>query len=67
MRPYAARCPRDSAWYKYGKLGVVEEGAYADLVVVDGNPLENIEVLNEYKEKFKLVMKDGEVHKNTLE
>ena len=52
--------------YKYGKLGVVAEGAYADLVVIDGNPLENIEVLNEYEDKFKLIIKDGEVFKNTL-
>jgi imidazolonepropionase-like amidohydrolase len=52
--------------YKYGDLGVIKKGAYADLILVDGNPLKNIEVLNEYKTKFKLIMKNGEVHKNTL-
>jgi imidazolonepropionase-like amidohydrolase len=52
--------------YKYGTLGVIEAGAYADLVVIDGNPLEDIEVLNEYREKFKLIMKDGKVFKNSL-
>ena len=31
--------------YKEGKLGVVEEGAYADLLLVDGNPLEDITVI----------------------
>lgn len=52
--------------YKYGALGVVKKGAYADLILVDGNPLKDISVLNEYKTKFKLIMKNGQVHKNTL-
>lgn len=52
--------------YKYGSLGVIQKGAYADLVLVDGNPLENIDVLNDYSEKFQLIMKDGKIHKNTL-
>jgi imidazolonepropionase-like amidohydrolase len=52
--------------YKYGDLGVIKKGAYADLVLVDGNPLKDIKVLNEYKTKFKLIMKNGQVHKNIL-
>lgn len=52
--------------YKYGSLGVIEEGAYADVILVDGNPLESIEILNDYEEKFKVIMKDGEILKNTL-
>ena len=52
--------------YKYGDLGVIKKGAYADLILVDGNPLERLEVLNEYKTKFKLIMKNGKVHKNIL-
>jgi imidazolonepropionase-like amidohydrolase len=52
--------------YKYGDLGVIKKGAYADLILVDGNPLERLEVLNEYKTKFNLIMKNGVVHKNTL-
>jgi imidazolonepropionase-like amidohydrolase len=52
--------------YKYGSLGVIEAGAYADLIIVDGNPLDNIEILNEYQDKFKLIMKDGDVYKNIL-
>jgi len=52
--------------YKYGKLGVIEEGAYADLVLVDGNPLEDISLLRDYTNNFKLIMKDGQVWKNTL-
>jgi imidazolonepropionase-like amidohydrolase len=52
--------------YKYGSLGVIEKGAYADLILVDGNPLEKIEILNDYDDKFKLIMKDGKILKNTL-
>ncbi len=49
-----------------GKLGVIEEGAYADLLIVEGNPLEQIEVLTEPEENLVLIMKDGAVHKNRL-
>ncbi len=49
-----------------GKLGVVEEGALADLLVVDGSPLEDIEVLEHPHEKFRVIIKDGIVYKNTL-
>ena len=63
--------------YPLGKLGVIEEGAYADILIVDGNPLEDIGVIggNElwYKapprdgvETIKLIMKDGKIYKNTL-
>ena len=52
--------------YKYGSLGVIEKGAYADLILVDGNPLKDIEVLNDYEDKFKVIMKDGKLLKNTL-
>ncbi|MEI2296698.1 metal-dependent hydrolase family protein [Ensifer sp. MJa1] len=49
-----------------GKLGVVEEGAYADLLLVDGNPLENIQLVADPETNFKVIMKDGVIHKNTL-
>jgi len=52
--------------YKYGTLGVIEEGAYADMVLMDGNPLEDIGLLEDYANNFKLIMKDGQVWKNTL-
>lgn len=48
------------------KLGVIEEGAYADLILIDGNPLEDIDVLVDYDENFDLIMKDGVIYKNTL-
>ncbi|MDB6102882.1 MAG: hypothetical protein JWO52_2881 [Gammaproteobacteria bacterium] len=47
---------------KHGQLGVVAPGAFADLVAVSGNPLEDIRVL----EKVEFVMKDGVVFKSTL-
>jgi len=52
--------------YKYGSLGVIEKGAYADLILIDGNPLKDITILNDYTDKFKVIMKDGKVLKNTL-
>jgi imidazolonepropionase-like amidohydrolase len=49
-----------------GKLGVVEEGSLADLIVVDGNPLENLALVGDPGKNFKLIMKDGKIYKNTL-
>ncbi|HAT2040028.1 TPA: amidohydrolase family protein [Legionella pneumophila] len=49
-----------------GKLGVISEGAYADLLVVDGNPLVNLNVLIRPDENLKLIMKDGVIYKNEL-
>ncbi|MBY6187002.1 amidohydrolase family protein [Marinobacter hydrocarbonoclasticus] len=61
-----------------GKLGVVEEGALADLILIDGNPLEDISVIGgtdkwfdadpEYRpiETLVVIMKDGVIYKNTL-
>jgi imidazolonepropionase-like amidohydrolase len=49
-----------------GKLGVIEQGALADLLVVDGNPLENIELVADPANKFLLIMKDGVIYKNTI-
>jgi imidazolonepropionase-like amidohydrolase len=49
-----------------GKLGVVEEGALADLLLVDGNPLENINLVADPEKNFVIIMKDGKIHKNSL-
>jgi imidazolonepropionase-like amidohydrolase len=49
-----------------GKLGVVEEGALADLLLVDGNPLENIRLIADPDRNFLVIMKDGRIYKNTL-
>ena len=48
------------------KLGVVEEGALADLLLVDGNPIEDIKLIEDPVKNFVLIMKDGKVYKNTL-
>jgi imidazolonepropionase-like amidohydrolase len=50
--------------YKDGPLGVVEEGAYADLIIVDGNPLEDITMIK--RDHVRVVLKDGALYKNTL-
>jgi imidazolonepropionase-like amidohydrolase len=49
-----------------GKLGVVEEGALADLLLVDGNPLADIKLIADPARNFVLIMKDGKIYKNTL-
>jgi len=49
-----------------GQVGVVAPGAFADLLVVDGNPLEDIRVLTTPERTLKLIMKDGQVYKNEL-
>lgn len=49
-----------------GKLGVVEEGALADLLLVDGNPVENIELVADPAKSFVVIMKDGKIFKNLL-
>ncbi|QQO07463.1 metal-dependent hydrolase family protein [Breznakiella homolactica] len=49
-----------------GKLGVVEEGAYADLLLVNGNPLENIQLIADPVTNFLVIMKNGKIYKNTL-
>jgi imidazolonepropionase-like amidohydrolase len=47
-----------------GKLGVVEEGALADLLLVNGNPLENIKLIENPAQNFVVIMKDGKLYKN---
>jgi imidazolonepropionase-like amidohydrolase len=52
--------------YKAGKLGVIEEGAYADMILVDGNPLKDINLMVDYTKNFVLIIKDGIIYKNNL-
>jgi imidazolonepropionase-like amidohydrolase len=49
-----------------GKLGVVEVDALADLLLVDGDPIANINLVADPEKSFLLIMKDGKIFKNTL-
>ncbi|MGP3712595.1 amidohydrolase family protein [Brucella sp. RRSP16] len=48
------------------KLGRIEAGAYADILVLEGNPLDDISLIADPDRTMKLIMKDGRIHKNTL-
>jgi len=47
-----------------GRLGVVEEGAFADLLLVDGNPLADLSLIANPARSFVVIMKDGKIYKN---
>jgi len=49
-----------------GKLGVVEVGALADLLLVDGDPLTDIGLMADPGKNLLVVMKDGQIYKNQL-
>jgi imidazolonepropionase-like amidohydrolase len=50
----------------HGKLGVIEEGAFADLLVLNGNPLEDIRLIEDPERNLAVIVKDGKIYKNTL-
>src|SRR5262249_11926923 len=49
-----------------GRLGVVEEGALADLLLVDGDPIANIALITDPEKNLLVIMKDGKVYKNLI-
>jgi len=49
-----------------GKLGVVAEGALADLLLVDGDPLQNLQLIANPAKNFLVIMKDGKIYKNLI-
>jgi imidazolonepropionase-like amidohydrolase len=49
-----------------GKLEIIEEGALADLLLVNGNPLANLELITDPAANIALIMKDGKIYKNTV-
>ncbi len=51
--------------YQEGPLGVVKEGAYADLILVDGDPLEDLHLVADAAKNFVVIMKDGKIYKDT--
>ena len=52
--------------YPDAKLGVIEAGAYADLIIVSGDPTKDVTLLAHPQKNIKLIMKDGKIYKNTL-
>jgi imidazolonepropionase-like amidohydrolase len=49
-----------------GKIGVIEADAYADLLLVDGDPIADIRLIADPEKNLKIIMKDGRIYKNTL-
>jgi imidazolonepropionase-like amidohydrolase len=49
-----------------GNLGTIAPGAYADLLVVEGDPLKDVKVMTDPRRYLKLIMKDGVIYKNEL-
>ena len=49
-----------------GSLGVIASGAYADLLIIDGDPLGDLAVMNDPQRNLKLIMKGGVIYKNEL-
>lgn len=49
-----------------GKLGVVEEQALADLLLVDGDPLKDLSLISNPDKNFLVIIKDGQIYKNTI-
>jgi len=52
--------------YGPGKVGVIEQGALADVLLVDGDPLKDVSILTKPERNLAVIMKDGIIYKNTL-
>ena len=48
-------------------LGVIKEGAYADIIIVNGDPTRDIRLLMDADKNIDLIMKDGKIYKNTIQ
>jgi imidazolonepropionase-like amidohydrolase len=48
------------------KLGTVEPGKLADMILVEGDPFSNISLFNDYRENILLIVQDGLVYKNII-
>ncbi|MBC7584728.1 MULTISPECIES: hypothetical protein [unclassified Tardiphaga] len=49
-----------------GKLGVIEAGALADLLLVDGDPTKDLTLVADAAKNFLVIMKDGKIYKNVV-
>ena len=52
--------------YFEGPVGVIERGAYADIILVNGNPLENLDLVADPHKNFDVIMKNGQIFKNNI-
>lgn len=52
--------------YREGPLGVIKQGAYADVLLVEGNPLKDVTIMADWEKNLKVIIKDGKVFKNAL-
>ena len=52
--------------YKEHQLGLIEAGAYADIILVNGDPTAGVAILEDHENNIPFVMKDGKVFKNNL-
>jgi len=52
--------------YREGALGEIKVGAYADILLIDGNPLKDIEIMTNPAKNYRVIMKDGVIYKNSL-
>lgn len=53
--------------YNDGALGIIAPGAYADILLVEGDPTEDVAVFSDWENRIDLLMKDGKVYNNTLD
>ncbi|WP_407316821.1 amidohydrolase family protein [Isoptericola halotolerans] len=57
---------RERNTYRAGRLGVIAEGAWADMILVDGDPLDDLSLIGDPDANFVVIVKDGRVVKNSL-
>ena len=50
----------------YGKVGVIEKGAMADIIILSKNFMKDVSVIEDAENNLKMIMKDGKVYKNAL-
>lgn len=62
----SATCHAAELFRLAGEIGMVAENFRADLIVVDGNPIDNLNLLLDQGVHMPLIMKDGRIEKNTL-
>jgi len=52
--------------YPGAELGVIKEGAFADILIVNGDPTKDIRLLMDAEKNIDVIMKDGKIYKNTV-